>query len=85
MPQLDGKEILLRFGKNLEAIKKRKNLSYRSIATRCNIDHSDIKKYVDGQISPTIITVIELAKGLGVEPKELFDLDFGIDFTEENH
>jgi transcriptional regulator with XRE-family HTH domain len=82
---LEGKDILLRFGKNLEAIKRRKNLSYRIMATRCNIDHSDIKKYVDGHISPTVVTIIELAKGLGVTPKELFDLDFGIDFTEETH
>ena len=83
MPQQDGNDILIRFGKNLEEIKKRKNLTYRKIATRCNVDHSDIKKYVDGKISPSVLTIIELAKGLGVHPKELFDFDFGIKFSDE--
>ncbi len=83
MSETDGKAILSRFGKHLEEIKKSKNLSYRKIATRCNIDHSDIKKYVDGKISPSILTVVELAKGLGVKPAELFDFDFGIDFDME--
>jgi len=83
MTEIDGKEILSRFGKKLEEIKERKKLSYRKIATRCNIDHSDIKKYVDGKISPSILTVVELAKGLGVHPTELFDFDFGVDFSAE--
>ena len=81
---MDGQEILSKFGKNLEDIKKRKNLTYRKIATRCNIDHSDIKKYVDGKISPSVLTIVELAKGLGVRPAELFEFDFGIDFLQES-
>lgn len=76
--------ILKKFGENLEAIKKKKNLTYRKIATNCNIDHSDIKKYVDGVKNPTLITIVELAKGFKVKPNDLFDFDFGVDFSEDN-
>lgn len=71
-----SKEILLRFGENLGKIKKAKNLTYRQIATRCNLDHSDIKKYVDGKINPSLLTLIELSKGFEVDPTEFFHFNF---------
>jgi len=66
-------DYLRKFGNHLLEIKKAKSLSYRKIAANCNIEHSDIKRYVDGQINPTLLSLIELAKGLGIEPKELLD------------
>ena len=81
MAKTPKNDVLLRFGKNLGIIKERKKLVYRKIATRCNIDSSDIKKYVDGDINPTLLTIVELAKGFGVKPAELLDFDFGIDFS----
>jgi len=67
---------LQRFGEKLEALKKASGLSYRKIAANCNVEHSDIKRYVDGKINPTLLTIIDLAKGLGVEPKELLDVQW---------
>jgi len=64
-------ETLLLFGRNLEKIKKAKKLSYRKIAANCNIEHSDIKRYVDGKINPTLLSLLDLAKGLDVNPCEL--------------
>jgi len=64
---------LKQFGKNLERIKREKKLSYRKIAANCNIEHSDIKRYVDGEINLTLLSLVDLAKGLDIHPKELLD------------
>ena len=69
---------LKRFGARLEELKKASGLSYRKIAANCNVEHSDIKRYVDGKINPTLLTIIDLAKGLGVEPKELFEVQWNV-------
>ncbi|WP_242457706.1 helix-turn-helix domain-containing protein [Pedobacter sp. BS3] len=74
-------DILVKFGKRLSAIRKEKKLSYRKIATLCNIDHSDIKRYEDGKKNLTLLTITELATGLGIHPKDLLDFDYGIDFN----
>lgn len=66
-------DYLLRFGKHLGEIKHEKGLSYRKIAEKCNKEHSDIKRYVDGKINPTLLSLVELAKALDVEPKDLLD------------
>ena len=67
---------LTRFGNHLGELKKLSGLSYRKIASKCNIEASDIKRYVDGEINPTLISLLELAKGLGIEAKELLDYDW---------
>jgi transcriptional regulator with XRE-family HTH domain len=69
-PQAD---ILSKFGSHLLAIRKRKKLSYRKIALNCDIDYSDISKIEKGERNPTLLTVVELAKGLGVPLKELME------------
>jgi transcriptional regulator with XRE-family HTH domain len=72
------KEVLARFGKQLNALRKNSDLSLRELAARCDVDHSDIKKYEDGEKDLRLLTMVELAIGLGVDPKELlnFDTDF---------
>ncbi|RZK60232.1 MAG: XRE family transcriptional regulator [Pedobacter sp.] len=69
----EEEDYLKKFGNHLWETKKAKGLSYRKIAANRNIEHSDIKRYVDGQINPTLLSLIELAKGLGIEPKELLE------------
>lgn len=67
---------LKKFGEKLGMLKKASGLSYRKIAANCNVEHSDIKRYVDGKINPTLLTIINLAKGLGVDPKELLNIQW---------
>ena len=67
--------LLTRFGKNLEAIRKQKKLSYRELASRCNVDPSGISKIEKGRKNITLITLIDLATGLDVQPKKLLDFD----------
>jgi len=67
--------ILTNFGRHLQTIRKRKKLSYRKIALNCDVDYSDISKIEKGERNPTLLTVTELAKGLGVPLKELMDFE----------
>ena len=70
-------EPLLAFGKHLNEIRKKKGLSYRKLAQLCNTDHSDISKIEKGQINPTLLTIFDIANGLGITHKELMDFNFG--------
>lgn len=64
---------LTKFGAHLKELRLQKKLSYRKMALKCKVDHSDIQKYEKGNTNLTLLTLLELAKGLGVEPKELLD------------
>jgi transcriptional regulator with XRE-family HTH domain len=67
------KETLVKLGRHLQTLRKKKQLSLRKLALNCNIEHSDIKRYENGEINMTFLTMVELAKGLGVPLKELID------------
>lgn len=64
------------FGANLQKLREAQGLSYRQMATACDIDHSKIAKIEKGQINITLTTVFQLAKALSVPPAQLFDGDF---------
>lgn len=61
------------FGKRIDEIRKEKNLTYRKIAENCDLDNSYISKIAKGQANITLETILELMKGLEIQPKELFD------------
>jgi transcriptional regulator with XRE-family HTH domain len=67
--------IKLKFGKNLQKIRENKKLSLLNVSYNCAIDDSKISKIEHGRINITLSTIVELAKGLDVHPKKLFDFD----------
>jgi len=69
------------FGKQIEKFRTQKDLSYRQLAQRCDIDHSNISKIEKGEINIRLSTILELAKGLEIQPHKLFD--FKIDLSKE--
>ena len=71
-----GSDFLNQLGKQLEKLRKKKNLSYRRLAQNCNIDYSDISKIEKGKANITMLTLLDLAKGLEVHPKKLLDFEF---------
>lgn len=73
MIKKEDKKILKAFGANVRAIRMKKNLSVRDVSYACFIDNSKISKIENGQINITLTTIIDLAKGLDVHPKEFFD------------
>ncbi|MBP2284813.1 hypothetical protein H4V97_003131 [Flavobacterium sp. CG_23.5] len=50
--------------------------TYAKIATKCEIHSGKISNIANNRIDCQLSSLIELAKGLRVHPKELFDIDF---------
>ena len=73
MIKKEDKKTLKAFGNNVRSIREKKNLSVRDVSYACSIDNSKISKIENGQINVTLTTILDLAKGLEVHPKELFD------------
>ena len=70
------------FRENLRRLRKEKNLSQRDLSYLCDVDYSRINKLEnDDSTNLNLTTLFELAKGLGVHPKELIDYDF--DFAKK--
>jgi transcriptional regulator with XRE-family HTH domain len=43
------------------------------MATQCNIDFSNLRKIEQGKLNVTLITILELAKGLDVPASEVLN------------
>ncbi len=69
---MDTIEFRIAFGKNVEKFRKSKELSYRQLAQKCDVDHSNISKIEKGEVDLRISTIYELSKGLEIHPQELF-------------
>jgi len=67
------KDKLKEFGKHLEMLRKKQNLSLRKLAAKCNIDYADIKRYENGEVNMTFYSMLELSVGLEITLKELMD------------
>ncbi|TPG37753.1 helix-turn-helix domain-containing protein [Flavobacterium pectinovorum] len=76
---LDKKDFQILFGKQLEKFRTAKNLSYRQLAQRCDLDHSDISKIEKGETNIQLSSVLQLSKGLNIHPSELFNFEFHLD------
>ena len=76
MTKVVESDFLTQLGKQLEKLRKKKDLSYRKLAQNCNIDYSDISKIEKGKANITMLTLLELAKGLEIHPKKLLDFEF---------
>ena len=72
----EKKVALKRFGQRLAELRKQKNLSLREMASACDIDNSKISKIEKGKSNITFTTIIDLARGLEVHPRQLFDYPF---------
>jgi transcriptional regulator with XRE-family HTH domain len=68
----------IEFGKQVERLRTQKNLSYRQLAQRCDIDHSNLSKIEKGEINIRLSTIYELLKGLDVQPNKLFEFKINL-------
>ena len=66
-------EILLAFGNSLKRIRKQKNFTQEKLAYTSNISLSQIARIETGKINPTLCTIVEIAKTLGVDYKDMMD------------
>jgi transcriptional regulator with XRE-family HTH domain len=81
MKQRDKKR-LQKFRENLIRFRQERDLSQRGLSYLCDVDSAKIGKLErDENTNLSLTTLFELAKGLGVHPKELIDYDF--DFLKD--
>jgi len=69
---MDRIEFRIAFGKQVEKFRTKLGLSYRALAQKCDVDHSNISKIEKGEVDIRMSTIQELSKGLEVHPQELF-------------
>ncbi len=62
-----------KLGEKLRKLREEKDLSLRELAALADTDHSQIHRIEIGQISPTAITLENLAEALKVTPCAFFD------------
>ena len=70
------KKRLKKFATQLKRIRKKKGLSIRELSSQCDVDYGKISKLENNKANLTVTTLIELAEGLEIHPKELLDIDF---------
>jgi transcriptional regulator with XRE-family HTH domain len=73
------KKRIQKFRENLTRLRKQQGLSQRELSYLCDVGHAKISRLESDEDSNlNLTTLFELAKGLGVHPKELidYDLDF---------
>jgi transcriptional regulator with XRE-family HTH domain len=68
----NGEEGIKVFGQNVRRLRKEKKLSMQRLAHEADIELSQIYRIETGKINPKLSTILNIAKTLGVSPKELF-------------
>jgi DNA-binding Xre family transcriptional regulator len=75
MKEKDTKR-LKKFAAQLTKLRKKKGLSQRELSSRCDVDYGKISKLENNKANLTLTTLIELAEGLEIHPKDLLDINF---------
>ena len=70
---------LLQFGSHVRAIRKGLGLSQDQVAANSNLTKSNLSEIERGNRNLAFTTLLELAKGLNIEPKKLLDFKFDLD------
>jgi DNA-binding Xre family transcriptional regulator len=71
----DYSEIKTSFGLHVKKIREKKGYTLRDVDNNCALDESNISKIENGRVNIQLSTILELAKGLGVKPKDLLDFE----------
>jgi transcriptional regulator with XRE-family HTH domain len=83
MTKNEKETIKKKFGATILRLRKNKRLTLRQVASACQLDNSKIAKIEDGQFNVALSTIVELARGLGVNPSSLLvELTDGIELAE---
>ena len=77
MLQLKDKR-LIKFGEHVRALREKLGLSVSDVAARSYLSKKDLQLIEQGDKNFAFTTLLELCKGLGVKPDELFSIDIEI-------
>jgi len=75
MKERDQKR-LKKLGAHLKKLRKNRGLSIRQLAALCDVDYAKISKIESTGVNMNVTTLMELADGLEVTPKDLLDFEF---------
>lgn len=64
------------FGDNLRKLRLSKDLGQEELAHRCDIPLSQVGRLERGERSPTLSTILILARGLGIDPSVLLEFKY---------
>lgn len=78
-------EILKQFGEQIRKLRIRAEMSQDDIVNNSkNITKGTVSDIENGKRNLSLTTLVDLAKGLGISAKDLFDFDFNVkDFDEK--
>ncbi|MBA4409717.1 MAG: XRE family transcriptional regulator [Odoribacter sp.] len=66
-------DLLVKLGERIVQLRKEKEIRQVDLAIDSEIDDGSLRRIEKGKINPTTKTLAKIAKGLGVEIKDLFD------------
>lgn len=63
------------FSKNLQFLRKQKNMTQAELGAKVNVDQTTIGRWEDGNREPTVGNVVNIANAFEVSVPELLDID----------
>jgi transcriptional regulator with XRE-family HTH domain len=70
---MDKDKILSRFAKRLTDLREKQGISIRELATRSNLEYSQVQRIEKGKVNFAFTTLVSLSEGLGIAPTDLLD------------
>lgn len=61
------------FSRNLRSERRRLGLSQEALGALCDLHRTEISLLERGQREPRLSTIVRLARGLGIAPRDLLD------------
>lgn len=69
----------IKFGSHFQSLMVKHGKDVLTVASIGNIEQKQVYRVLKGEHSASMKTILALAKGLGVKPKELFDFEFDLE------
>lgn len=73
------KKYFIAFGENLQKLLTTHNKDVMTIASIGKIEPKQVYRVLNGEHAASLGTIISIAKGLEISPKELFDFSFDLE------
>lgn len=84
---MESEQINSEIGRKIKALRKRNGLTQQELADRAELTKGFISQLENGQVSPSVVTLMDLIECLGSTPAEFFkeDSDPQMVFTEAEY
>jgi transcriptional regulator with XRE-family HTH domain len=70
---INKEKILVKFAKRLISLREKKGISIRELASRADLEYSQVQRIEKGKVNLAFTTLIALAEGLEMELSELVE------------